>query len=822
MANQLLTVPVKERPKSQFSISHLCRFTSRMGDIFPLRVLNYHPGDSFKFNQSVGFNFPPLLAPAYQRIQQRLYNFRIPKHLTWNTEKLGKYLLSTTSGSEAPKQPSLVCDKEYLYGTAKYGAICNFNLPVYGIIRNNRVFLQKDHLPNFLTLNHLIYNVGENLNDMIAQYLASLDFDTFCHTQIRSVAEDLKLYKHSVYQFTYATVGVNKYFGPELDGDAEQTYNGIKFGELDPLEKGCTDRFIQPPLSTPNSLFEALGYPVDPLFYEDVTESFDKGISIGSVGPAFYNMHSFFNSVKDALVNRDFARSIGCLNNKLASSADRDYGALASLASEDSLGYYFISLKEMMCVYAQYMITHGHGDGTLMTEEDFAFAPFITSARLYDFMKTPFKDVAPYTFDLDLGRYFAYMLVIDNYFRDPSLSFKIDFSAKNLTADWLSQFIEFNMHRDALDHALAYDGVNVESYYCGDYSLGNYSLNKFILLRHYMTSFQRKIRDRNYITSALPTTTNIEVYAPTLSTDMVQTLKELNQEMTKYHTVDAVIPNQRSSSFNIVQHKPSYAPNQISSTNSSTFISVDAFRTAEIMQNFFRTAMLVGDRPVAFIILNFGVHSKDFRHEVPELLSYQEDDCYVREITQSAESENSLALGTEGGKLSSASLGKDSFIDDEGDYGYILSLSIVVPEQDFVGGLDNEILVDDPWTQLFLPDFAELGEEELHEYEVLFRGHDTHTERTTANRFGFVPRYQRFRFVPNRNLGRFNLDLKHWHADIYTHYQDKIPVLSQEALYVRPDVRMFALPDAFNCIGLYVNKASLLREIPDTFYNIIG
>lgn len=544
--------------------------------------------------------------------------------------------------------------------------------------------------------------------------------------------------------------------------------------------------------------------------------------------------------------------------------------------------YFYTTIFEMLEDYAAWCIQNGYGDGTIPADEDCPIFDFRLFSGIFHTPKSvqnnSEKSSGSDWFHYSLCPWLSFWHVYENYFRDQNVSPSIKpilkcFQTPTEEIELYNNNVSALMRKDISSDYITWDGIDfdakLKSLYSDDiaptysmmfsrmyvafcnnlqdvWSSGGSAIHvmdayeteansdssyfykthlKFLFRNHNYNFFfnhPRKLLDKDVYSNLLPTTSKIEVFAPIMNAADVNTfLSDTGKEGFKALAEGMINGQNTAQPFSL---------NAVSSNNS--FLSVDALRTAQILQRYYKNASLVGDQINQFILLTFGVHSQDFRPEVPELIFARESPCYISEITQQSETEQ-LPLGTEGGKMTSSSESIPFHVDSRGDFGYIIYLTCVYPETSQFNGLDDTMHIShNVFNQLFVPQFSTLGEESVPVCKVDFAPkaviddngsrydssvvaeYDTSMDKT----LGYAPRYTFFKFLPNRIKGRFKGDMNYWTLDRLADPFGKYPTLSHQYLQTPRDLRLFASDEVENCYGFTFMKCNFIRAVASSDY----
>lgn len=773
------SVSAPDFPVSQFNGNHTVKTTLTLGKVTPTKCITYRPGDTFRMHSTTTLDFVPLLSPNYQQYKLKEFLFKVRKGLTWNQEDYGKFLLAGSDGSTPPVMPFIKGDNWYYFGDAVINFKFEPNLAVYGLLRNNHIMFQTSNFPTG-SLNELTMNFATLSDDVYISLLDALrDAWKFEISQVNkrvaSDDDDVKdvrfsplhvrpAYTHSNWAYTPASQSPIQNFpmvsvNVPIASAPTTTIDNVYFADLGQLGTNFSDVYhVYTPLYRNSELLESLGYPtfnylIDQIdfvqrFKKNWNEYIDSLISSRSTG------YRYLAGLPFCPLDLNY-NNIPCPWLKI-SPANHTYDA----------EYCIVTIIDLLQNYAEYAISHGHGDGSP------ASGYVAGSLPLKDIYLHP-TDASGNPWPLDMGPLSSFWLIWSEYFLDSNQTKPIKvptqsgtFLQQNLT--YLAQLQDtYWVDYPNFQYVRTFDGDYLDCDYQNSAMspqelLAVYSsiMNNELYVNY--TSIPSKCIDRNYFTSALPDISRVEVFAPVSAT--------LPQ--------DGVVP----SMTNPTDVKPTQSVDP-----TTTFLSIEAFRTAQVLQNFFVNAMLAGPRPVQFILMQFGEHSQDFRMEIPTLINASEVPISSRSVTQASET-SELPLGYEASKMSVVKGMNEGFdtVSADGDHGYIIRMVCVYPEILEVGGLNRELLCGSPFDWIAFPQFATLGEQSLMSIEVDSQPIDLGdfqfqnpqagepaivsaalvlSGETSSIDFGYTERYGNLKHIPSETHGRFLTDLDYWSLD---------------------------------------------------------
>ena len=188
------------------------------------------------------------------------------------------------------------------------------------------------------------------------------------------------------------------------------------------------------------------------------------------------------------------------------------------------------------------------------------------------------------------------------------------------------------------------------------------------------------------------------------------------------------------------------------------------------------------------ILSHFGVKSSDGRLDRPEFLGGGRQPFTISEVLSHVgedETQN-FVLGEMGGHgVSYGNTSRTKRFFEE--HGFLFAILSIIPKASYQQGLarmwTRESLFDYAW-----PSFANLGEQEIHNYELYAQSSDP------EGTFGYAPRYSEYKYLPSTVHGAMRSSLSYWHLGrIFA----SAPALNGDFVHPRPEElnRIFAVQD---------------------------
>lgn len=207
-------------------------------------------------------------------------------------------------------------------------------------------------------------------------------------------------------------------------------------------------------------------------------------------------------------------------------------------------------------------------------------------------------------------------------------------------------------------------------------------------------------------------------------------------------------------------------------------ITVPEMRLAERLQSFRERLLRVGGKYVNYIKEFFGVEPLDARVQIPKYLGGDSYVLNVSDVDQTAPSELG-AVGESYGK--SVSVNRTGQIEyDVYEHGLIIGLHFVRPRPSNIGGCPK-LFTRRTYFDFFNPHFSALGYQEIEEREL-------DVTRSKDGAFGYVPRYDEYRYGNDIVSGDFRRSLNYWHMSRDISKEQ----LSVDFVTCHPDNRVFS------------------------------
>lgn len=228
-----------------------------------------------------------------------------------------------------------------------------------------------------------------------------------------------------------------------------------------------------------------------------------------------------------------------------------------------------------------------------------------------------------------------------------------------------------------------------------------------------------------------------------------------------------------------------------------TSFTINDLRRAYSTQRYLEAKARGGSgRLKEWLLSIFGVDNDDLRLQRPEFLGGSSNTVQVSDILQTSQTTADSPQGQYAG------LGY-SYGDSQGfkrtfkERGYIIGIMSVMPAPAYTEGLPRSYRKFHP-TDFYLPQFANLGEQEIFDYEVSLRPFPANSGHDKLTTFGYAPRYSEYKYIPSRVHGDFK-NMRSYGFWTLNRYFEQAPLLSNEFIKVNPQAndlnRIFAVED---------------------------
>lgn len=109
MPNIFESVPNNAQKKTGFDLSHMRKFSAKMGVLTPISCMEVLPGDTFKINSESMIRFAPMLAPVMHAVDTHIHHFFVPNRLVF--DKWQDFITGGEDGNDTTVPPFIRVDE---------------------------------------------------------------------------------------------------------------------------------------------------------------------------------------------------------------------------------------------------------------------------------------------------------------------------------------------------------------------------------------------------------------------------------------------------------------------------------------------------------------------------------------------------------------------------------------------------------------------------------------------------------------------------------------------------------------------------------------
>lgn len=241
--------------------------------------------------------------------------------------------------------------------------------------------------------------------------------------------------------------------------------------------------------------------------------------------------------------------------------------------------------------------------------------------------------------------------------------------------------------------------------------------------------------------------------------------------------------------------------------------TINQLRQAAAIQQFQELNMRGGNTYVNWVLNHYGVRTPDASLQRPQYVGGMTSNMVISEVLQTSESTETSAQGTMAGHgvgAGTSPLAKFRSLEN----GYLMCLMTVVPDALYFQGLPRELTRETRYDYA-IPLLAHLGEQEIKNKELYCQGPevvDAEENVVDEKVFGYVPRYEEYRRIPNSVTGALRSSLSFWtSARKFT----ELPTLSADFVAATPNPDFFAVEDGVDHLVVQiVHHMDALRPLP--------
>nr|WMV84505.1 MAG: major capsid protein [Microviridae sp.] len=323
---------------------------------------------------------------------------------------------------------------------------------------------------------------------------------------------------------------------------------------------------------------------------------------------------------------------------------------------------------------------------------------------------------------------------------------------------------------------------------------------------------------KDYFTSALPwTQRGNPVRLPLLGNAPIKA-KSTGESSGNFLYVDTT---GAGTQYDTVAQRLPYKGEQIQVSNgsdySSLYADLDSVTSATIhdlrrafrLQEFLERNAVGGSRLTEIIRAHFGVRSPDARLQRAEFVGGSTNPVMFEAVYQNSATQENAPLGDFAGRAMSVG-GQKPIKFYSKEHGIFMGIMVIRPRPEYQDITPRRLLhgLNDKF-DFFWPDLAHIGEQPILNRELYTSGTSIDDET-----FGYMPRYNEYRFHPSETHGEMKTVLKQFHMN---RIFDSTPKLNQQFMNCNPRTDMFVVQDGnisdhYWCEILIGNRAK--RPIP--------
>lgn len=253
-------------------------------------------------------------------------------------------------------------------------------------------------------------------------------------------------------------------------------------------------------------------------------------------------------------------------------------------------------------------------------------------------------------------------------------------------------------------------------------------------------------------------------------------------------------------------------------------VTVNDLRKAVRLQEYLEQQARTGSRFTEFLLSFWNVKSKDARLQRPEYLGGYSHPITISEVLNTADVKDKAGdvtgspVGTQYGHGVGVSESVFTYSADE--YGWLQIMVIIQPQRGYQNTWHKKwIRLNN--TDYALPIFADLGEQEVRNFELQYYGGGDDAANNFGV-FGYQSRFAEYKYIPSTVHGDFKHNsvtqasgndgkLEFWHLD---EWFSTMPALGQQFIEVNPSKRIFPVQDEDPFFLMLYFDISCIRALP--------
>lgn len=216
---------------------------------------------------------------------------------------------------------------------------------------------------------------------------------------------------------------------------------------------------------------------------------------------------------------------------------------------------------------------------------------------------------------------------------------------------------------------------------------------------------------------------------------------------------------------------------------SASAITIEQLREASRLQEWLEKQARCGSRYTEFLLSHFGVTSSDARLQRPEYIGGGKLPVNISDVMNNTNTDAGSYVGkaiSTGDNIIAETYCEEDCI--------IIGLMSLLPRTSYSQGIPRQFRRFD-YLDYASPEFAQLGEQEVKNYEIFLPFPTQPSERVDDGVFGYQARYQEYKYSPDEIHGEFRGSLSYWTG---SRLFKVTPSLGQSFIDCQASYRMFA------------------------------
>lgn len=190
-------------------------------------------------------------------------------------------------------------------------------------------------------------------------------------------------------------------------------------------------------------------------------------------------------------------------------------------------------------------------------------------------------------------------------------------------------------------------------------------------------------------------------------------------------------------------------------------VLINDLRKANVLQEWLEKTARSGARLKELVLQHFGISNNDGRLQRAEYLGGGRHPVVISEVLSTFDN-------TAGGKPQGQFTGhgiavgqNHGFSREFTEHGWVLTIMSVIPKTNYFQGIPKQFMKTDKFSYAW-PSFADLGEQEVKQSELLYDYDTTNASRNDLT-FGYQSRYADYKYIQSNIHGDFRESLQYWH-----------------------------------------------------------